>query len=207
MTGVQWACKVITEDLGVSTSLEEVELMRQLSDHPNIVSYREHFFYGGRLHIIMEYVKGANLGDAITYRGSFAEEDAREVFRQLLSAVSYMHDRGIAHRDLKVENILVTDFDHTAVKLVDFGLAGRLRGNGDAFNVSCGTPTFVAPEVLQLDPSYGTSCDLWSLGCVLHVMLSGYLPFRAPSVPQLLALVRRGAREDSALVVDGLHEP
>lgn len=83
MTGVQWACKVITEDLGVSTSLEEVELMRQLSDHPNIVSYREHFFYGGRLHIIMEYVKGANLGDAITYRGSFAEEDAREVFRQL----------------------------------------------------------------------------------------------------------------------------
>lgn len=103
-----------------------------------------------------------------------------------------MHDRGIAHRDLKVENILVTDFDHTAVKLVDFGLAGRLRGNGDAFNVSCGTPTFVAPEVLQLDPSYGTSCDLWSLGCVLHVMLSGYLPFRAPSVPQLLALVRRG---------------
>eukprot|EP00873_Tetraselmis_striata_P035103 jgi/Tetstr1/455367/TSEL_042199.t1 len=163
MTGVQWACKVITEDLGVSTSLEEVELMRQLSDHPNIVSYREHFFYGGRLHIIME--------------------------------------------DLKVENILVTDFDHTAVKLVDFGLAGRLRGNGDALNVSCGTPTFVAPEVLQLDPSYGTSCDLWSLGCVLHVMLSGYLPFRAPSVPQLLALVRRGVREDSALVVDGLHEP
>jgi len=190
-TGKEYACKIVTERTAQEVQLREVELIRQL-DHPNIVSYRDHFFCeDGLLHIVTELVRGTDLMSAIQERGSYAEEDAREVVGQLLSALNHVHSKGIAHRDLKPENVLVLTGDHTRVKIIDFGLGGQIR-DGAVFTTACGTPNFVAPEVVQEIPRYGTACDVWSVGIILYVLLSGDFPFKAPNVPALISLIRRG---------------
>jgi len=191
-TGKKWACKVVTEEVEMEAQLQEVELLLQL-DHPNIVQYREHFFSdSGLLHIVMELVAGTDLMTALRLRGSFAEEDAREVVAQLLDALEHVHDKGIAHRDLKPENILVHADDHTRIKIIDFGLGGQLRGDDDGFQEACGTPGYVAPEVVRGEYAYDTSCDIWSVGVVLFLLLSGDFPFKGDTLPTLLAAVRKG---------------
>jgi serine/threonine protein kinase len=193
-TGKEWACKIVTELIPGNTQLCEAKLLAQL-DHPSIVQYREHFYRDGWLHIIIELVRGRDLMSVLNSRGSFAEKEAKHVCIQLASALAHCHDRGICHRDLKPENImLVNDTDDggtTRVKLIDFGLGGQLN-NSDTFGDSCGTPSFVAPELLRRGPSYGSACDVWSLGVTLFCLLSGELPFQGTNLPELLASVRAG---------------
>eukprot|EP00873_Tetraselmis_striata_P003344 jgi/Tetstr1/423608/TSEL_001380.t1 len=189
-TGKEWACKVVTETADRTLQLEEVNILRQL-DHPNLLKYREHFDEPDHLYIISELLSGASLLPAILERGCYPEDDAREVMRQLLSALAYLDSKGIAHRDLTLENImLVSEASHTRIKIIDFGLSAQLSSSRPAFREGSGTPQYLAPEVVKLIP-YGPKCDVWAAGLVLFVLLSGDYPYTSSTAARLIARIRR----------------
>ena len=148
--------------------------------HPNIIRIKDTFETDHVIFIVMELVRGGDLFDRIVEKGKYGEEAARIVMQKLLSAVQYLHENNIIHRDLKPENVLlVSPHNDTDVKLTDFGLAKKASQEG--LKTFCGTPQYFAPEVLKRKKSvsgsgrYGTSADMWSLGVVLYILLSGDL--------------------------------
>lgn len=161
--------------------IAEAELQSGLS-HPNIVEISAILGKNTealRLYIVAEYADGGDLHSALVGRGRFSEARARHCFGQLLQAVSYLHAKGIAHRDIKPENVLLFEGreEDEVAKLSDFGLAAK----GSEFTQVCGTWSYMAPEVIRVEQSkipYGLSCDMWSMGVLLHVLLVGYTPFR-----------------------------
>jgi calcium/calmodulin-dependent protein kinase I len=164
--------------------------------HPNLIYLREYFEENNKVYIIMEYLRGGELLEAVIQKGHYSEDDARTVFKQLIAGVTYMHDdRSIVHRDLKLENLLlVNPGDISAIKIADFGLAKKYAGSV-VLSTICGTPQYVAPEVIKggRDPyTYGKECDLWSLGIILYILLGGYPPFWDESEPRLFAKIRGG---------------
>ncbi|KAL6495615.1 CBL-interacting serine/threonine-protein kinase 9 [Orobanche gracilis] len=146
-----------------------------------------------KIYIILEYVDGGELFDKIAKYGKLKEDAARRYFQQLINAVDYCHSRGVYHRDLKPENLLLDSFG--VLKVSDFGLSAfskQVRDDG-LLHTACGTPNYVAPEVLT-DKGYdGTASDVWSCGVILFVLMAGYLPFDEPN---LVALYRRIQRAD-----------
>jgi serine/threonine protein kinase len=190
-TGKEWACKVVTEQAERELLLREVDILQQL-DHHNLLQYREHFSTPDSLYIITELLEGSDLMAAILERGSYTEDDARDIICQMLSALSYMDSKGVAHRDLKMENIvLTTAADSTHVKIIDFGLSDQLSQTKTSFHEACGTPMYLAPAVASRVP-YGTSCDVWSAGVVLFMLLSSDYPFQGHSVSELVKTIRQG---------------
>jgi phosphorylase kinase gamma subunit/serine/threonine-protein kinase Chk2/calcium/calmodulin-dependent protein kinase I len=167
--------------LSIDELKEEARLMQQL-DHPNIVKIFDTFHSEHSIHLVMELLTGGDLFDRIVERGRYSETNARRIMGKILSAVQYLHAKQIIHRDLKPENILLVDAnDDTDIKITDFGLAKK--ANHDGLKTFCGTPQYFAPEVLKRKGStlgigrYGTSADMWSLGVVLYILLSGTFPF------------------------------
>lgn len=124
-----------------------------------------------------------DLYETIRKNGRIEEPDAAIITLQVASALNYLHERNVVHRDVKPENLLLVD--KFSVKLCDFGLACHILG--PLYRI-CGTPTYCAPEVLR-ETGYSTRCDIWSLGVVLYVMLVGYAPFRAPDQTRLFKLI------------------
>ncbi|KAJ7382168.1 hypothetical protein OS493_036601 [Desmophyllum pertusum] len=122
------------------------------------------------------YAPGGELFDYIVAKDKLKEEEARVFFRQIVSAVAYIHDRGYAHRDLKPENLLLDDDQN--IKLIDFGLVAKPRG-GMAYHLEtcCGSPAYAAPELISGFPYHGNEVDLWSMGGLLYALLCGFLPF------------------------------
>ncbi|KAL4853796.1 Calcium/calmodulin-dependent protein kinase type 1 [Chlorella vulgaris] len=146
--------------------------------------------------------RGADSPSSLVVQSHYSEADARTIFRQLIQAIQYLHSRGVVHRDIKLKNLLLFepgDLNH--VKLADFGLSAKARqGQPHHMQTVCGTPGFVAPEVLRglLHPHdfppkrYGPACDLWSAGVVLFLLLSGVPPFSDPSEPRLMRAIAGG---------------
>ena len=152
--------------------LEEISIMKTL-DHPKIVRIYEYFESFARIHIIMEYCKGGELFSEIVTKQIFSESQAIKIIYDLLLAVCYMHENQIIHRDIKPENILLEDkSSYASIKLIDFGSAvqGTIENSE-----KIGTIFYMAPEVLQ--GSYNDLCDMWSVGVVLYLLLSGIPPF------------------------------
>ena len=169
---------------------EEVRILREL-DHPNIVKYYEQFEDGPYIYIVTEYCSGGELFDRIAGKEIFNESEAAGIIEELLSAIEYCHSKRIAHRDIKPENILyASSAEHARVKLIDFGLAKLSEKQLCTYQSIVGTPSFVAPEVI--DGNYTLACDIWSLGIVLHVMLSGYLPFRGETTEDIFRSIKKG---------------
>jgi serine/threonine protein kinase len=141
----------------------------------------------------MEMLEGGELLDAVLEKGHYSEADARSCFLQIMRAIQYLHSRGIVHRDLKLENLLLVrkkDIGH--IKIADFGLARRYMG-ASAMTTICGTPQYVAPEIIKGGPArYGPECDLWSAGVILFILLGGYPPFYDESEPRLFEKIRKG---------------
>ncbi|RVD92700.1 Ser Thr kinase Kin1 [Tubulinosema ratisbonensis] len=147
--------------------------------HPNIVrlidfNYDENYFY-----LIFEYAEGFQLYDLILESGRMSEIDCRRIFRQIISAVVYIHKNGVAHRDLKIENILV-DINGN-VKLIDFGLA-NFYDELNGLRTFCGSLYFAAPELLKGYIYKGNVIDVWSLGVILYTMACGFVPFDDKSI-------------------------
>ncbi|KAF8387732.1 hypothetical protein HHK36_026386 [Tetracentron sinense] len=130
-----------------------------------------------KIYMVLEFVTGGELFDRIALKGRLSEADGRKLFQQLIDGVSYCHDKGVFHRDLKPENILVDAIGN--IKISDFGLSAlpqHFRDDG-LLHTTCGSPNYVAPEVLSNRGYDGATSDLWSCGVILYVLLTGYLPF------------------------------
>ncbi|XP_055832705.1 CBL-interacting serine/threonine-protein kinase 11 [Solanum dulcamara] len=155
----------------------EVSVMRQLQ-HPYIVRLYEVLATKTKIYFVMEYVKGGELFNQIANKGRFCEDLSRKCFQQLISAVNYCHSRGIYHRDLKPENVLIDE--NGDLKVTDFGLSAttdQIQSFDGLLHTVCGSPAYVAPEVLTIKGYDGAKTDVWSCGIILYVMIAGYFPF------------------------------
>ncbi|XP_052873936.1 CBL-interacting serine/threonine-protein kinase 21 isoform X2 [Gossypium arboreum] len=127
-----------------------------------------------KIYIIMEYISGGQLSDKLSYAKKLSEPEGRKVFQQLIDAVDHCHGKGVYHRDLKPENLLLDSKGN--LKVTDFGLSA-LRKPGDMLTTACGSPCYVAPELLANKGYDGAAADIWSCGVILFELLAGYLPF------------------------------
>jgi serine/threonine protein kinase len=143
---------------------------------PNIVQLYEVYEEQHHCFLVMELMRGGELFDRILDKKNFTEKEARDSLRGMLKGLEYMHEKRVAHRDLKPENLLLMNDDEASIKLADFGFAKRVR-NPQGLRTLCGTPGYLAPEILERFPAYDTACDLWSVGVILFLLLGGYLPF------------------------------
>ncbi|GAB4843295.1 CBL-interacting serine/threonine-protein kinase 7 [Ancistrocladus abbreviatus] len=159
--------------------IQEVAAMRRLN-HPNILRIYEVMATKARIYLVMELAKGGDLFEKLARRADhrFPEPCARRYFHQLVSALHYCHQNGVAHRDMKPQNILLDQEGN--LKISDFGLSAvvdhEIR-NGPILQTACGTPAFAAPEVVSRRGYDGSKADAWSCGVILFVMLTGSLPF------------------------------
>lgn len=186
--GLKFAAKIIdfkkfllTPGLSPEEIYKEAEMLREL-DHPNIIKVKDTFETDHGICIILELVYGGDLFDRIIERKVYSEDNSRIVIKNILTAVEYLHSKGIVHRDLKPENILLsTSESDTDIKITDFGLAKHT--NAEGLKSFVGTPFYFAPEVLRRKDTimgtgrYGQSADMWSIGVILFILLSGVFPF------------------------------
>ena len=137
--------------------------------------------------LVSDLMRGSNLLTALRDRGSYSEEDARDIFRQILEGLRDMHESGMVHRDLKLENVLLPSAEcHTSIKIADFGFAAPWSACDPKLKDRCGTPLFVAPEILPNDCEYDNKVDVWSAGVILHMILGGHPPFWGKNLADLL---------------------
>ena len=171
----------------------EIALMARLSDTRTVLLLFEVADEPERMRLVLERMAGGDLFDAILDKGTFTEQDASRVMYQLCEALSHLHDRRIVHRDVKADNLLLASkAEDSAVKLADFGVAREWPPDGQRMMTACGTPFYVAPEVVVGDGYIGGASDCWSAGVILFMMLCGYPPFAEEDMPTLFALIMTG---------------
>eukprot|EP01059_Diplonema_ambulator_P032536 TRINITY_DN641_c1_g1_i1.p1 TRINITY_DN641_c1_g1~~TRINITY_DN641_c1_g1_i1.p1 ORF type:complete len:428 (+),score=80.81 TRINITY_DN641_c1_g1_i1:39-1322(+) len=196
-TGGEVAIKVIHKERMAQEDLQEQVLreigVTKLLRHENVVRVYEVFQTPKYLYLVMELVTGGMLYTKLVEAGRFKDDEARGYFQQLVLGVKYCHNQGIAHRDLKLENLLL-DGDNV-LKISDFGLSNlqpTSQDEGDTLlRTVCGTPNYVAPEVLNANQQgyNGLAADVWSCGILLYVMLAGMLPFEHGDIDVLFKLI------------------
>lgn len=154
----------------------EVDILQQIQ-HPNIVELHEVYENRTDMVLILELVSGGELFDFLAQKESLSEEEATQFIKQILNGVQYLHSKGIAHFDLKPENIMLLDrsVPLPRIKLIDFGLAHKIEPGADFKNIF-GTPEFVAPEIVNYE-QLGLEADMWSIGVITYILLSGISPF------------------------------
>ncbi|CAL5409270.1 unnamed protein product [Camellia sinensis] len=165
----------------------EISTMK-LIRHPNVIRIYEVMASKTKIYIVLELVTGGELFDKIASKGRLKEDEARKYFQQLINAVDYCHSRGVFHRDLKPENLLLDA--NEVLKVSDFGLSAlpqQVREDG-LLHTTCGTPNYVAPEVINNKGYDGAKADLWSCSVILFVLMAGYLPFEESN---LMALYKK----------------
>ncbi|KAF3330174.1 calcium-dependent protein kinase 32 [Carex littledalei] len=181
-TGTKYACKSISKNkLRTQVDIEdvrrEVEIMRHLPVHTNIVTLKDTYEDESAVHLVMELCEGGELFDRIVARGHYTERAAAVVTKTIVEVVQICHGHGVIHRDLKPENFLFGNKKETApLKAIDFGLSIFFKP-GERFNEIVGSPYYMAPEVLKRN--YGPEIDIWSAGVILYILLSGVPPFWA----------------------------
>jgi len=173
--------------------LQEVAVMQNL-DHKHIVKLIDFFEEEDQYYLVIDLLRGGDVFDRIIDIEQYTEKDARDLAKVLLKAIQYLHEKGIAHRDLKPQNLLLSSAeDDSDIRIADFGHACRVHAP-QSITTRCGTPTYVAPEVLKNIP-YDESCDLWSIGIILYIMLCGYPPFMEDTQAELFMKIRSGDYE------------
>ncbi|KAI3446466.1 hypothetical protein Pfo_003131 [Paulownia fortunei] len=180
--GEVFACKSISKKklrtrVDIEDVRREVEIMKHLPKHPNIVSLKDTYEDDSAVHLVMELCEGGELFDRIVARGHYTERAAAAVTRTIVEVIENCHKHGVMHRDLKPENFLFANKKETApLKAIDFGLSIFFKP-GERFDEIVGSPYYMAPEVLRRN--YGPEIDVWSAGVVLYILLCGAPPFWA----------------------------
>ncbi|XP_029429944.1 calcium/calmodulin-dependent protein kinase type 1G [Rhinatrema bivittatum] len=193
-TGKHFALKCIKKAQNMrDISLEnEIAVLKKIK-HENIVTLEDVYESATHFYLVMQLVSGGELFDRILERGVYTEKDGSIVIHQVLSAVKYLHDNGIVHRDLKPENLLYLNPDEDSkIMITDFGLS-KIEGNG-IMSTACGTPGYVAPEVLAQKP-YSKAVDCWSIGVITYILLCGYPPFYEDTESRLFEKIKEGCYE------------
>lgn len=168
----------------------EISIMRRMR-HPHIVGLHEVLATKTKIYFVMEFAKGGELFAKIA-KGRFSEDLSRKYFQQLISAVDYCHSHGVFHRDLKPENLLLDE--NWDLKVTDFGLSAvtdQIRPDG-LLHTLCGTPAYVAPEILAKKGYDGAKVDVWSCGIILYVLNAGYLPFNDSNLMAMYRKIYKG---------------
>uniref|UniRef100_A0A8C6L186 non-specific serine/threonine protein kinase n=1 Tax=Nothobranchius furzeri TaxID=105023 RepID=A0A8C6L186_NOTFU len=183
-TGIEYAAKFIkkrrlsSSRRGVSREEieREVNILREI-EHSNIITLHDIFENKTDVILILELVSGGELFDFLAEKESLTEEEATQFLKQILDGVQYLHVKRIAHFDLKPENIMLLDKNvpNPRIKLIDFGIAHQIKA-GNEFKNIFGTPEFVAPEIVNYEP-LGLEADMWSIGVITYILLSGASPF------------------------------
>lgn len=216
-TSVKRAIKIIEKAKvsNVERFKLEVEIMMKL-DHPNILRLMDYFEDPKYVYLVLELCTGGELFDRIISNKYYNEEDARVIFRQIMTALHYCHINGVVHRDLKPENfIMISQKDPFTLKIIDFGLSRTFNQADKALNditpddnakkrktravlkTKAGTPFYIAPEVLT--GNYNEKCDVWSAGVILYILFCGYPPFYGESNKQILEAVKKGKLDFSSV--------
>lgn len=165
----------------------ESEFMHEISmlkciDHPSVLKYYECYQDEFNYYIVTEYCKGGELLTFLIENRAFNESVAANIMKQILSAVSYCHSKGIVHRDLKTENILIkdaSDINNVQIKIIDFGISCRIQPQ-EKLTSTFGTPYYMAPEVFK--QNYTEKIDVWSCGVILYIILCGFPPFNGKNI-------------------------
>ena len=194
-SGKSVAMKVVSKEKVIQVGMME-QIKREISvmkmvQHPNIVELHEVMASKSKIYFAMELARGGELFSKIA-KGRLKEDVARVYFQQLISAIDFCHSRGVYHRDLKPENLLLDEEGN--LKVTDFGLSAftdHLKQDG-LLHTTCGTPAYVAPEVIGKKGYDGAKADLWSCGVILFVLLAGFLPFQEDNIVALYRKIYRG---------------
>jgi len=175
-TGEIWAIKCIQKETMEHGRLEtEIKILQDV-EHPHVIKLKEYFESAETVYLVMEMVTGGELFDKITQIGCYSEATACELVANILDAVAYLHSQNIVHRDLKPTNLLLkSEEDDTNIKIADFGLS-KIISDELMMVTACGTPIYVAPEVLQGEV-YDKEVDMWSIGVITYILLCGFPPF------------------------------
>jgi serine/threonine protein kinase len=154
----------------------EIQILQSIR-HPNIVKFIEFVDHPEYYCFVMELCRGQLLLDYINESGGLTEKQTQHIFAQLIDAIAFLHKNGISHRDIKPENIMIGT--NLSVKLIDFGLSSL---KSSLLSTFCGSIHYASPECLAETPYCGSSADMWSLGVVLYVMITGLLPWNHPNM-------------------------
>ncbi|KAL0366341.1 UNVERIFIED_CONTAM: CBL-interacting serine/threonine-protein kinase [Sesamum radiatum] len=178
-TGESVAMKVLDRSTIIKHKMvdqikREISIMKRVR-HPYVVRLHEVIASRTKIYIILEFITGGELFDKIVHHGRLSESESRRYFQQLIDGVDYCHSKGVYHRDLKPENLLLDSQGN--LKISDFGLSALPAEGVSLLRTTCGTPNYVAPEVLSHKGYNGALADIWSCGVILYVLMAGYLPF------------------------------
>ena len=170
--------------------LREIKIL-QLISHQKIVKFHEQLQGSNNLYIVMEYVRGIGLTNHLVARNMkrLQEPEACTIFSQVVSALKYCHERNIVHRDIKLENIQL-DL-HCNVKLIDFGFATCMPSNKKSL-IFCGSPSYMAPEIINKTEYLGPPVDIWACGIVLFLLVTGEFPFKGNTEKRVFDRIKKG---------------
>ncbi|XP_019463587.1 PREDICTED: CBL-interacting serine/threonine-protein kinase 1-like [Lupinus angustifolius] len=195
-SGQPFAVKILEKkkiiDLNTTDQIKREIASLKLLKHPNVVRLHEVLASKTKISMVLEYVTGGELFYKIASKGKLNEPEGRKLFQQLIDGVSYCHNKGVFHRDLKLENVLVDSKGN--IKISDFGLSAlpqHFRNDG-LLHTTCGSPNYVAPEILANKGYDGATSDVWSCGVILYVILTGRLPFDDRNLAVLYQKIFKG---------------
>ena len=167
----------------------EVALMSAIR-HKHIIRLLEVFESSNHMYMVFEYAAGGDLLQLVKKKRCLTESEARKIFRQVVYGIAHCHCRSVLHRDIKLDNILLDEKNH--VKVCDFGISRTIENLSEPVLEQCGTPAYIAPEILYEDGYKGFKSDIWGMGVLLYAMVTGTVPFRAQNMRELKYVISAG---------------
>ncbi|XP_013383603.1 serine/threonine-protein kinase 33 [Lingula anatina] len=214
-TGVTWAIKAVNKEKAGSSAIQllerEVAILKKVQ-HEHIIHLEEVLETAKRMYLVLELCDQGELADVLKEKGKFTEAETKTIMRNLASAIQYLHKNDIVHRDLKLENILLSHNpenpeDKLHIKVTDFGLSVCKGGVGheNMMQDFCGTPIYMSPEIID-NKTYSQQCDVWAMGIIMYTLLCGNPPFRAREEEKLYEMIKKGEIDFSEPVWEEISE-